>query len=596
MSNETCPTCRRILVVQGIGDVCEGCGNVPDACPCKPVTTGSVSDLLPDAVCPEGYEIEAGGVYALRAAKDGSPIRMRVAWAPLFPVHVFAAPDGDQLVELAWYDQGRWTRRIVPRSVAKSGRRLVAQLGDAGLPATDADAKLVERWLAAFEQANRKVIATEKIARQLGWQRDGEFVTASGLPYRVEPKYDQQRGALEAHHGRGTLAGWQKSVAQLADYPAVLPSLYAGLGAPLLEPLGLDSFTVDTSGRSTRGKTISATCGASCWFDPSEKSDGMFHWRTTMIGVETRLNLVNGLPVVLDETRTVKTAELVDQVLYQVPKNRGTPRGGGWPSMLPWRTIVLSTGEQPALSFTTHEGASARVLSVRRAPFGNDGEQSAVAAGRVRDGVLANYGTAGPEFVKRLRAELERDGQGDNGPSIRQRHATLTEKFRGQSDIAARRAPFVACLYLAGQLAHEWKIIPFAPPDVNEWLSLFAEGDQARNDNRPEMALDVMREFLAAQQDKMLSNGTGERPPATGWIGTEVMEGPALLPEKAREELKRRGYELDAVIPGWMEMGALVTRDSQRPKYLVPRRLGGKPARLLIFRREVIDLESDDDQ
>lgn len=594
MSRETCSQCRRNLVEQGLGDVCEGCQNFPDACPCEPISTGDMSDLLPAAVCPDGYETEAGGVYALRAAKDGSPVRVRVTWAPLFPVHVYAAPDGDQLVELAWYDRGHWTRRIVPRSVAKSGRRLVTQLGDAGLPVTDADAKLAERWLAAFEQANRSAVRTEKIARQLGWQRDGEFVTGSGAPYRVEPKYDEQRGALEAHHGRGSLAGWRKSVALLVDYPAVLPSLYAGLGAALLDPLGLDSFTVDTSGRSTRGKTISAMCGASCWFDPSEKSDGMFHWRTTMIAIEKRLNLCNGLPVVVDETRTVKTPELVDQVLYQVPKNRGTPRGGGWPSMLPWRTIVLSTGEQPALSFTTHEGASARVLSVRRAPFGSDGEQSAAAAGRVRDGVLAAYGTAGPEFIRRLRAELRRGGQGDGGDAIRQRHATLTEKFRGQSDISARRAPFVACLYLAGQLAHEWEIIPFAPPALDDWLGLFADGDQARNDNRPEMALDVVREFIAAQQDKMLSNGTGERPPATGWIGTMAKEGPALLPEKAREELKRRGYELDAVIPGWVEMGALVTRDNQRPKYLIPRRLGGPLAKLLIFRHEVIDLESDE--
>jgi hypothetical protein len=309
--------------------------------------TGDVTDLLPDGVCPEGYEVVPGGVSALRLAKDGSPVRARVTWAPLYPVHIFVAPDGDQLVELAWWDGKRWTRRIVLRSVAKSGRRLVAQLGDAGLPATEADAKSVERWLAAFEQQNRPKIPMEKIARQLGWQRDGEFVTSNGGPYRVEPKYDQQRGALEAHHARGTLDRWRQAVTPLAGYPAVLPSLFAGFGAPLLDVLGLDSFTVDTSGRSTRGKTISAMCGASCWFDPSEKSDGMFHWRTTMIGVETRLNLANGLPVILDETRTVKTAELVDQVLYQVPKNRGTPRGGGWPSMLPWRVIVLSTGEQP---------------------------------------------------------------------------------------------------------------------------------------------------------------------------------------------------------------------------------------------------------
>jgi hypothetical protein len=43
-------------------------------------------------------------------------------------------------------------------------------------------------------------------------------------------------------------------------------------------------------------------------------------------------------------------------------------------------------------------------------------------------------------------------------------------------------------------------------------------------------------------------------------------------------------------------MKALVTRDTQRPRYLIPRRLGGQLARLLIFDSKVIDLASDDDQ
>lgn len=591
MSDEQrCSQCNRDLKTSGMSDVCSGCDYTSDFCTCERIATGHITDLLPGATCPDGYEAEPGGVYAVRTAKDGSPIKIRAAWAALIPVSVYADPDGDQIVELAWYDRGRWIRRVVPRSVAKSGRRLVMQLGDAGLPVTDADAKLAERWLAAFEQVNRRSIPRHKIGRQLGWQRDGEFITSDNHPYKVEPKYDEQRGALEAHHPAGTMQGWRDAVRQLEDYPAVLPSLYAGFAAALLHPLKLDSFSVDTSGRSTRGKTISVMCGASCWFDPSEKSDAMFHWRTTMIAIEKRLNLANGLPVVVDETRVVKTPELVDQVLYQIPKNRGTPRGGGWPSMLPWRVILLSTGEQPALSFTTHEGASARVLSVRRAPFGNDGEESAMAATHVRDGILANYGLAGPAFVSRLRAEL-RKGELD----IAKRHQELTEKFRGASDIAARRAPFLACLYLAGQLAHEWDITPFTEPAADDWLALFAEGDQARNDNRPEMALDVVREFLAAHQDKIYS-AVNEQPPASGWIGHEAREGPALLPENLRAELKRRGYEFDAVIPGWLEIGALVASPKQRPPYLIPRRTAGRLARHLIFRRDVIETEDGDDE
>jgi hypothetical protein len=136
-----------------------------------------------------------------------------------------------------------------------------------------------------------------------------------------------------------------------------------------------------------------------------------------------------------------------------------------------------------------------------------------------------------------------------------------------------RRAPLVACLALAAELAADWGIVPFQPPGIADWSAIFAADPQ--RDNRPEMALDLVREYLAAHADKMYGADDGSHPPATGWIGHEAKEGSALLPEKLREELRRRGYELDAVIPGWLEMGVLFTMDTQRPGYLIPAALRG---------------------
>ncbi|MCG3039180.1 DUF927 domain-containing protein [Streptomyces sp. S1A] len=540
---------------------------------------------------PAGYRVDYSGVWAVRETKDGE-ILTRVAWAPLLVATVYVDPAGDQNIELAWMDRGRPVTRTVPRSVARRGRLLVATLGDAGLPVIEADAKQAERWLAAVESANYEAIPRVDLARQLGWQKNGAFVTSQDTPNRVEVKYEEQKSALAAHVPCGTLEGWQRAIKPMDAYPVAQMALYACLAAPLLEPVGVNSFTVDISGRSTRGKTTAAMGGMSVWADPSEKADGMYSWRTTMLAAEKRLNLVNGLPVVFDETKLVRDPEMVHALLYQIPKNHGQARGGGWPSGLPWRTVVLSTGEQSVLTFTTDQGAAARVLQLKAAPFGTGGAESAAAAIEVRDGCSENYGVAGPQFIEKLLALLADGGKA----RLLARHRELTEAHRYESDMSARRAPMVACLALAAELAHSWGIVPFPPPQHDVWAQLFAASDQT--DNRGEMALDVVREYVASHRREVWSPHTADEQPFSGWIGRELqVDGKttmALLPERLKEALRRAGYELESVIPSWRESGALVESPSYRPPYLLAKKLNGPKVRMYVFAPSVFAADDED--
>lgn len=549
--------------------------------------------LVPEGFrLPQGYTISFGGVWVEKQIAKDTFVDVRIAWAPLVVSTVYVDPDGDQAVQLAWIDRGRLVQRIVPRSVVRRGRVLVATLGDAGLPVIEADAKLAERWLAAFESLNQGKIPRVHLARQLGWQADGTFVTGQDAPHRVEVKHDEQKPALAAHAPAGTFAGWQAAIKRMESYPAAQMALYAALAAPLLQLLGVNSFTIDISGRSTRGKTTAAAAGMSAWADPSERADGLYSWRTTMLAAEKRLNLVNGLPVVFDETKLVKDPEMVHALLYSIPKNHGQARGGGWPSGLPWRTIVLSTGEQSVLTFTTDQGAGARVLSVKEAPFGTDGPESASAAIEVRDGTAEHYGTAGPRFIERLQQLLAEGGK----RKLVARHLELTEAHRYDSDMSARRAPLVACLALAAELVTAWGIVPFPPPEADVWRRLFAVGDQT--DNRGEMALDIVREYIASHRREMWAPYTDNEPPFGGWIGRELdVDGKpsmALLPERLKDTLKRAGYELESVIPSWRESGALAESAAYRPPYLLGRKLNGSKVRMYVFNPDVFATGDED--
>lgn len=552
---------------------------------------------LPRSVrTPYDYRVTGRGVEVLSTSGENW---QRVTFAPLVITATFEDPEGDQYVELSWIDRslGRPRRisRIVSRETAKRGRKLIETLGSAGLPAVEGDARAVEKWLAEFETNNVGRIPSEQLARWLGWQDDGTFVSSPEDGIKVDVPFEEQRGPARAHARKGTLDGWRDTLAHLANFPVPRVAIAAALAAPLLKPLGLNSFTLDISSRSTKGKTTALQCALSVWADPSEHASAMSNWRTTLYAIEKRLNLVRGIVTVFDETMAVTDDTLIDEVLYQLPMNHGKARSGGaFGNMLPWETILLSSGERPALSFTTSQGAAARILGTTIAPFGDGGGPAAAAA---REGVLANHGWAGPEFIRYILSGL---AQPNGRELLKDRHRALVDEFRGAGDMTNRRAPMVASLVLAETLACGIGLLPYEPLAHDVWRHLFTAHNPT--DNRPEMALDVLREYIAGHAHELFTPSRAamnDKPPYAGWLGAlstdkEGVTEVALLPERVRKILAEADYSLDAVVGSWVDAGYLKTLKSQRPAHLVPRRFDGARAKCLAFTPEGIPYGDED--
>jgi hypothetical protein len=535
----------------------------------------------PRTTTPETYKVNRAGVHVLQSF--GQMQRWtQIAYAPLVITKAYSDADGKKSVELAWTDRGKVVRRVISREAIVRGRELIKALGGDGLPVLEGDSREIERWLALFEAENEETIPTGYVARYLGWQPDGTFVCGPDGDTRVEVAYEEQKGAAAAHRQAGSLEKWRAGIAQLESYPVPRVVLAASFAAPLLKPLAMPSFTVDISSRSTRGKTTCLQCGLSVWADPSEDARALASWRTTLIGAEKHLNLVRGLVTALDETMTAESPEIVNNILYDLPKNEGKLRGGGWPSGLQWQTVLLSTGERPALSYSTHQGAAARVLSLTASPFGEGGGPVAVA---LRDCILDNHGVAGPEFVRRL---VEQIGKPGGLEALRSEHEQLRVQLLGTTDMTGRRAPKVAAVALAEILAHRWGLIPYEPLPVERWQRMFADvADQT--DDRPEMAMDVLRAHVASHGAHLYRQGQSTRDdqPHAGWLGLVPTVGApswvAISPEKARRILADAGYSLDAVLQGWIDAGYLELMESQRPKHLIKKKILGAQAKYLVF-------------
>src|SRR5215212_8643622 len=179
----------------------------------------------------------------------------------------------------------------------------------------------------------------------------------------------------------GDDTSWVQAVAQVADRPRALLALYASLAPPLLEIIEAPNFGIDWCGFTSLGKTTTLRVAASVWGNPDERgTNTVLHtWDATRVWVERASATLDGLPLLLDDTKRAKQRSLVAQTIYDVVQGRG--RGRGSPKGLrrsgSWRTILLSTGEAPATSFTEDAGTRARILTLWGSPFGNSDESTA---------------------------------------------------------------------------------------------------------------------------------------------------------------------------------------------------------------------------
>lgn len=132
----------------------------------------------------------------------------------------------------------------------------------------------------------------------------------------------------------------------------------------------------------------------------------LWSWDVTRVWIERASGVLSGLPLLLDDTKRARKPQLVAQTLYDVASGRGRGRGSikGTRRSGNWRTVLLSTGEQPAVNFSEDGGTRGRVLTLWGPPFGRADDKTAALVGRLDLAVRQNYGHAGPRFIQFIMA------------------------------------------------------------------------------------------------------------------------------------------------------------------------------------------------
>jgi hypothetical protein len=408
-------------------------------------------------------------------------------------------------------------------------------------------------------------------------------------------------------HAEGTYEAWCKAMQVVAPYPKVKLALYAGLAAPLLRILRANNFMVDLAGETTSGKTVTLRVAASAFGNPDEESandraTAMFTWKNTEVWKERAPVVVNHLPFIMDDSKHAKHREDVAETIYLIAQGRGKGRGTikGTAAHETFSTVMLSSGEQPATSFTQDGGTRARVITIWGSPFGARNQETGKLVRRLNDQIKRHYGHAGPRFVQYL---LKHRKQWKKWREQYQQFIEKWEKQAGDNAIAGRLAASFAAISVTAFLAHRALDLPwpYEDPVAPLWNDLVKEAK-----DRAAAALQYVMACAQAHEGEFLGRRDPKAPPPTlGWAGrwhigvrpNEESEAVrewseiAFYPQWLETTLKGGEFEPRSTIRTWKDRGWLrLGSERDGTKRTCARvRMGDNTERMVVVTRKAVD-------
>jgi hypothetical protein len=240
-----------------------------------------------------------------------------------------------------------------------------------------------------------------------------------------------------------TVEDWRDRVARLAS-GHVLPvlAISAALAGPLLHLAEIEGGGLHVFGQSSKGKTTLLRLAASVW----GRGDGSGYvrtWRASANGLEGTAAGATDTGLILDEVGQVEARDMA-AALYALANGTGKARAardGGLREPKTWRVLVISSGEVPVdgklsedRSRKTRAGQLVRLLDIPAQRVhgvfdhpGPNGDPASLAKA-FRLAAISAYGTAGPEFVRRLIGERVTGEAEPDAAEIEERAALAADR------------------------------------------------------------------------------------------------------------------------------------------------------------------------
>jgi hypothetical protein len=309
---------------------------------------------------------------------------------------------GEEKIELAFYRDNVW-RKVAADRATVFNRTSLIMLANKGLPVSSESAKNLVRYLADLERVNMQNLPLVKSTGHMGWC-GSKFLPGAEGDVMLDAA-DGMGGLVGGYTQNGTLERWVENAEKVRGFPLARLVMSASFAAPLLRIVGQRIFIIHLWGNTTGGKSASTFTALSIWGDP-EEIIGSFN--ATKVGLERMASFYCDLPLGIDEKQVAGDKQgFIESIVYLLGLGKGKARGakgGGVQAFASWRTVVLTTGEEPLSSSSSTGGIKTRAMEI----YGQPIPEKQVATD-VYSWTQKYHGTAGVVWINKIIDAMAKD-------------------------------------------------------------------------------------------------------------------------------------------------------------------------------------------